>query len=48
MAKLKINYCDLQDLQAVPGIGFAIASRILDLRDKMDITPELLMRIPYK
>ena len=47
MDKIKINYCDIQDLQAVPGIGFATASRILDLREKMDITPELLKRIPH-
>ena len=47
MDKIKINYCNISELTEVPGIGFATASRIVDLRDKMDITPELLARIPY-
>ena len=48
MDKVRINYCTVEDLVKLPGIGMATAERILVLREASgDITEESLISVPH-
>lgn len=47
MPKIQINFCKVEELLQIPGIGRALADRILALREASDITAESLVEIPH-
>ena len=48
MERLPINYCSHRDLTTVPGIGDALAERIMSLRTVHgDVTADMLADLPY-